>query len=462
MNTPTTRARRKPPALLALLTSFLVVLSGLFVAPTMATAAEAAGGSVSAGVLDWGVRDTWRAYISNPSNSGGGTTVTSPATEPPTYRWDSAGTGSFDGNGGTLNTSGVVNWSFPTHGINLTVKDLSVNFDIAAGTGSIVGTYSNPDRLGGAIPETREVMANISLAGADVYVGAGTVTVSGAAATVAAGSLAAFEGFYVLGEPMDSVSFSFNYQQTSESTETTLNVAPSNTVSVNDTVTLTASVLPATVPGSVVFFAGDVAVSDEIAVTEGTASFSTSTLAAGSHELTATFTPAAGQLFLSSTSAASTLVVEIPDTAVDTTTTLAAPIPAAPAVLGAAVELSATVAASEGTPAGTVNFYSIAAGSGERMLLGSESVEGDTATFSTSSLAQGGYTFAAIFHPADQAEFRTSEGLTTANYNVIDVATVTHCEVPLGVDSAGELATATWRWSSYFDSMGGLRSGKVM
>lgn len=56
--------RRKGKSLIATLTSALLVASGLALAPTVATAAPAAGeGTVTGATLEWGVKESFRNYI---------------------------------------------------------------------------------------------------------------------------------------------------------------------------------------------------------------------------------------------------------------------------------------------------------------------------------------------------------------------------------------------------------------
>ena len=451
MSTAAPRARRRTSSrLLAVVTTLLVAVSGLFVVPTVAHAAE---GDVTNASLDWGVKEGWRNYIAGMvagPNPGGGTFFTAPASATPApYNWGTAGIGSYDETTqtGSFTAQGGIRWTFPSHGIDVTLSDLVVAFDLSSGTGTITGTYVDPVR---AVPTTTKTMVTFAIGSSNVA--GGVVTVSGATATAAEGTEEAF-GSYPVGTPMDPVSFSFNYEQALAATSTSLSVLPNGTVDVNTEVTLTATVTPGTVPGTVTFFDGTEELGTEI-VSGGGASISTSALAVGEHSITATFTPEAGQLYLPSTSDASLVTVEIPDTAVATTTTVSAPTPAAPVALSSPVALSATVAADSGTPTGTVDFYSVAAGTTERVLLGNGTVDEEgIATLNTSALPQGGFTFAAVYRPANQADFITSEGTTTANYNVVDITPAAHCTVPSGTVTSPDTASASWGWSQYFIDM---------
>ena len=90
-------------------------------------------------------------------------------------------------------------------------------------------------------------------------------------------------------------------------TATTL-AASASTVTAGDEVTFTATVAPAAAAGTVRFADGG-ATLDTVAVSNGTATYKTSSLAAGSHAVTAAFTPADTTLFQASSSEATTVTV---------------------------------------------------------------------------------------------------------------------------------------------------------
>ncbi|GAA4691892.1 Ig-like domain-containing protein [Phytohabitans rumicis] len=95
-----------------------------------------------------------------------------------------------------------------------------------------------------------------------------------------------------------------------EATTTTLAVSPSGTIPSGATVTLTATVSPGTATGTVEFRRGSTVVGSA-PVGSGTATL-TATLPAGTHSLTAVFTPATGADFLGSTSSPVSVTVEGP------------------------------------------------------------------------------------------------------------------------------------------------------
>jgi pseudomonalisin len=87
-------------------------------------------------------------------------------------------------------------------------------------------------------------------------------------------------------------------------TATTASVSPASPVNVGTNVTLSAIVSPTSAAGTVTFFNGGTALnSTPVQLTNGAATFSTSTLPGGSYSVTAAFTPATGTNFGGSVSA---------------------------------------------------------------------------------------------------------------------------------------------------------------
>ncbi len=92
-------------------------------------------------------------------------------------------------------------------------------------------------------------------------------------------------------------------------TSTALTASPASPVTRGTPVTLTATVTPAEAAGTVQFRDGTTNVGNPVIVSDGTASSTTSTLAAGAHQLTAVFTPTDPAAFDPSTSSAVSLTV---------------------------------------------------------------------------------------------------------------------------------------------------------
>jgi large repetitive protein len=155
-------------------------------------------------------------------------------------------------------------------------------------------------------------------------------------------------------------------------------------------VTFTATVSPAgvssnTPTGTIVFDDGQTPI-EVLSLTNGSASFNTSALTTGSHNITVTYGGDAN--FAPSTS---TILTQVVDKASTTTTLLGAP---NPANVGQTIALTATVTAvspGAGTPTGTVTFSEGAA------TLGTGTVSSGVATLNISTLSAGGHTIIASY-----------------------------------------------------------------
>jgi hypothetical protein len=93
------------------------------------------------------------------------------------------------------------------------------------------------------------------------------------------------------------VTYVVNTPAGATNTNTALATSPASTVAQGDPMTLTATVTPATAVGTVQFRDGTTNLGNPVTVSNGTASRSASTLAVGSHRLTAVFTPTTPSAF---------------------------------------------------------------------------------------------------------------------------------------------------------------------
>jgi hypothetical protein len=123
--------------------------------------------------------------------------------------------------------------------------------------------------------------------------------------------------FYDYGASSASLTQTVN--QSSQPTATTLAVSPTGTALKGSAVTLTATESPATA-GSVQFYDGAAALGSPVAVSAGVATYATSTLAVGSHSLSAVFTPSSGS-YVGSTSTTAAYQITVPPLAIDQTIT---------------------------------------------------------------------------------------------------------------------------------------------
>ena len=273
-------------------------------------------------------------------------------------------------------------------------------------TTTTLTTSPNPSTVGQAVTLTATVAAVAPATG----VPTGTVTFKDGATAIGTATLGATESTSITvstfargshsltavygGSPDFQTSTSAAVTQVvNAETATTLTATP-NPSRFGQAVTLTATValvVPATgtPTGSVRFMDGAATIGTATLGANGSASIVVSTLATGSHSLTAAYGGAGN--FLASTSTAVTQVVNAGDT---TTTLTATPNPSR---FGQAVTLTATVAAvapAAGVPTGTVTFSDGAATIGTATLgaTGSASIVVSTLAASSHSLtaAYGG------------------------------------------------------------------------
>jgi sugar lactone lactonase YvrE/predicted secreted protein len=253
----------------------------------------------------------------------------------------------------------------------------------------------NPSLLGAAVTFTATINndGGGALSGTVVFydgttqICSVTVTGSGAACTTSALTLGSHSVTAAYsGDANDAAATSPVLTQVVQQLDALALTATPNPAVVTEQVilTLTITAPTGTPTGAVTFLDGTTAIGAG-ALTGGVASFKTSTLTPGTHSLTATYagdgTNAAGK------SNAVSLVVQ------QATTSTVVATSSATAAVGTAVTFTATVASANGpAPTGTVQFTDggVALGTGT---LGSNG----EATFTTSSLAPGTHSIAAVY-----------------------------------------------------------------
>jgi hypothetical protein len=225
--------------------------------------------------------------------------------------------------------------------------------------------------------------------------------------------------------------------QAATTTTLTSNVNPSQS---GQSVTFTATVAAGSgMPTGTVTFKGGTSTLGTAALNaSGVATFTTSSLAAGSHSISAAYGGDAN--FAPSTSTALTQTVNAPALSA-TTTSLASSVN--PSAYGQAVTLTATVSASagSGTPTGSVTFRD------GQTVLGSVALDGSgRAQFTTSALAAGSHSMTASY--GGDATFSPSTSVTltqTVNPAPAPASTTTTVTSSLNPSSYGQLVTFTAR-----------------
>ncbi len=182
-------------------------------------------------------------------------------------------------------------------------------------------------------------------------------------------------------------------------TATTLEVSPGSPSAANTVQTLTATISPPGVAGVVQFKDGSGSIGGPVAVSGNSAS-TTTTLAPGTHSLTAVFTPSDPTGTHGSTSAAVSSVVSAAPGARATATAFMVT-PSGPVIQGTPVILVAQVSPANTT--GTVQFKD-----GDTELGIPRPVIGGFALTVTSKLTKGTHSLTAVFTPANQVAFGPS------------------------------------------------------
>ena len=204
---PRMSAPRGTRRLSAILTSALMVALGASL--SMAPAAQAAPQTISSSSLHWGIKSSFRSYISTFGTitaSDGATKDTSSASSP--YTWSGAG-GSYDPvtKVGHLDFAGKVVFSAPAHTIwNITIANPSIVFD-GSSTGKIVADVAYSTGGTEANPATSGSDADVDFATFSVAaptLSGSTYTFTEPAPALTEDGATGFGGFYTAGTALDA------------------------------------------------------------------------------------------------------------------------------------------------------------------------------------------------------------------------------------------------------------------
>jgi O-glycosyl hydrolase len=266
----------------------------------------------------------------------------------------------------------------------------------AVATTTVVSASPNPASAGAPIVLSATTTATAGTAtgtvtffdgttslGSGVLNGSGVATLS--VSTLAVGSHSITASYAGAGSFTASASAAVPLVISAVTTTTSLTALPNPAApGANVVLTATTTAASGTATGTVTFFDGATSLGTGVLNGSGVATLSVSTLAVGSHSITASYAGVTG--FTASTSPAVPLVIS----AITTTTTLT--VSPNPASAGANVVLTATTTAASGTAAGTVTFYDGATSLGTGALNGS-----GVATLTVSTLAGGSHSLTASY-----------------------------------------------------------------
>jgi hypothetical protein len=176
-------------------------------AVTIATAQEVCVARVVSGAsLDWGVKTSFRNYISG-GIAKGSVSVSGLSNSGSSYGW-SGGSGSLNPTAvkGLVRYPGSVH--FEGHGgvLNLTLSNVAIRV-LSSNSAVLIADVASSDMDGKASSASGVEFATLSLGGASVS--GSTFRVSDAAASLTSAGAGAFAGFYTAGTALDPVSFTF-------------------------------------------------------------------------------------------------------------------------------------------------------------------------------------------------------------------------------------------------------------
>ena len=187
--------------------ALLVIASMLIPAGAPAQAAGATGCTVTDGTLSWGVKESFRSYISGTIAHGAWDTADGATYETPEFQWSGA-TGTFDPESGTGSVSfqGRVHFTGHDGVLDLSLAQPTIEFegDTAA---LLLDARSNDMEGEVAVDANQEWVGDVTLP-AELQVADGALSASGAATTLTNAGVAAFAGFYEAGSELDPLSFS--------------------------------------------------------------------------------------------------------------------------------------------------------------------------------------------------------------------------------------------------------------
>ena len=345
-------------------------------------------------------------------------------------------TASFTGTGGFGNSSGTVAQTVNTAATTTAVaatpnpssfgQSVTISANVASSGGTPTGTVTFMDG-------STTLVSNVAVNGS----GMATYTTT----TLAVGSHTITASFTGTGNFGNS---SGTFTQTVNTAATTTAVAATpNPSSFGQSVTITATVASSggTPTGTVTFMDGSTTLASGVALNgSGQASFTTASLAVGSHAIAANFT---GSGNFGNSSGTTTQTV---NAAATTTAVSGSP---NPSTSGQSVTFTATVTSTAGTPTGSVTFLD-----GSTTLASNVAINGSgQAVYTTTALAIGAHTITASF--AGTGNFASSSGATTQTVN--SASTTTAVAITPNPSTFGQSVTIT----ATVTSTGGTPTGTV-
>lgn len=164
---------------------------------------------MSSGLLDWGVKESFRSYIAGPI-AGGGWTMEGVTESDGTFRW-TASFGDYDVAvaTGSVGFLGSVRFTGHDGALDLTISRPRVRF-AGDGVAVLVVDVRSKSMAGGATTEQTSVdFATLDLGSAGSEIDDDSVSYAAIPATLTAAGAEGFGGFYQAGAELDPVTIAF-------------------------------------------------------------------------------------------------------------------------------------------------------------------------------------------------------------------------------------------------------------
>jgi hypothetical protein len=210
----------------------VALLAAVLGALLPATAAQAAERTVQGGRLDWGIKSSFRTYVTGPVAQGGFRLVSGAATVGSGFRFHSA-KGAYDPATGSFEArfTGGVHFTGHrkpdgSHEMDLRLSRPTVK--VSGGRGTLHADIVSKARGTGKVTTGTQIpFASLNLSGIDMRGGRGPIALTGIPATLTAQGAANFAGFYPAGTPLDPVSLSVDLTAERQNTPPSATAAPS-------------------------------------------------------------------------------------------------------------------------------------------------------------------------------------------------------------------------------------------
>ncbi|MFD1859268.1 hypothetical protein EHW97_02270 [Aeromicrobium camelliae] len=187
-----------------------VAAGGFAVLPTAASAeADAGQCEITGGSLSWGVKESFRAYISGTIANGGWEVSDGASYETPTFTWSPA-TGSIDPETGAGSVSFTGSVRFTGHDgiLDMTLANPTVEFSEDGHATLLLDTRGTDTSGNVAVDVTQESVADLGTIG-PVDVASGSAAFTDVPVALSATGAPAFADFYQPGEALDPLTLTF-------------------------------------------------------------------------------------------------------------------------------------------------------------------------------------------------------------------------------------------------------------